>query len=470
MRMAAKRKVNGEGTIVQLEKDKPRGKCRKWQLRVSTGRDPKTGKYKTKTRRVCGTYTQAQAGLRAFIAEIEGGEVAVKRTGTTLDAAAADFLARHEAAADLAPGSLAAYRNILKAVCAHLGRAEVSAIAARDVEGMYAAMRAGGTLSGRPAHGAYLNRMHVLLEIVFTGLADEGVIAANPIARMPAPKVDTRERRALPPERMRELVGELDCEDEQECGYFLAATLGLRCGEVCGLSWEDVDFDAGVVSVRRSFDRFGNLKEPKTRAGRRNLPLPPLVAEGLLAHKRAQAGRLSELDPPLALTGASPVIARKRGTRMGSSDLTLRWRADRASFGLDDWCLHELRHSYLSMLAAEGVHPKVMQQLAGHSNSKTTMDIYTHVNMDQKRGAADLVQQALSGPGRPTDPPAAAAAAPPTPAAAATLSATPAAAANAAAASAAPAAASAPGAAGRPAFTVIKCGRAAPRTEAAQAQ
>ena len=53
-------KVIGEGTIVQLEKDKPKSKCRKWQLRVPVGLDPRTGKYKTRTRRVNDmTYTQA---------------------------------------------------------------------------------------------------------------------------------------------------------------------------------------------------------------------------------------------------------------------------------------------------------------------------------------------------------------------------------------------------------------------------
>ncbi len=58
-------KIKGMGTIVRMEKDGPKGKCRKWQLYVSTG------KHKTKTRRFSGTYTQAKAALREFISEIE---------------------------------------------------------------------------------------------------------------------------------------------------------------------------------------------------------------------------------------------------------------------------------------------------------------------------------------------------------------------------------------------------------------
>ena len=59
-------KTNGKGSIVQLEKDKPRGKCRKWQLRVSLGKNPRTGKYSVKTRTFRGTYTQTNAALREF--------------------------------------------------------------------------------------------------------------------------------------------------------------------------------------------------------------------------------------------------------------------------------------------------------------------------------------------------------------------------------------------------------------------
>ena len=69
---------------------------------------------------------------------------------------------------------------------------------------------------------------------------------------------------------------------------------------------------------------------------------------------------------------------------------------------MEGWCLHELRHSYLTMLAMEGVHPKVMQELAGHSSSKTTMDIYTHVNMSQKCCAADAIEAVMAGVGPET--------------------------------------------------------------------
>lgn len=71
---------------------------------------------------------------------------------------------------------------------------------------------------------------------------------------------------------------------------------------------------------------------------------------------------------------------------------------------MEGWVLHELRHSYLSMLAAEGVHPKVIQDLAGHACFSTTMDIYTHVNMDQKLCAVDAIESAMTSPRPDPDP------------------------------------------------------------------
>lgn len=53
---------------------------------------------------------------------------------------------------------------------------------------------------------------------------------------------------------------------------------------------------------------------------------------------------------------------------------------------MEGWTLHELRHTYLTILAVNGVKPKVMQELAGHARMATTLEIDTHVNMDAKRG------------------------------------------------------------------------------------
>ena len=87
---------------------------------------------------------------------------------------------------------------------------------------------------------------------------------------------------------MRQLVDQLEVETSCDIGYFLAITMGLRRGEICALSWRDIDFDNKVLTVNHNFDAFRNLKEAKTHAGMRNLPLPEFVCDALLRRKKAQ--------------------------------------------------------------------------------------------------------------------------------------------------------------------------------------
>lgn len=225
-------KVTGEGTIVQLEKDKPRSKCRKWQLRVPVGMDPRTGKYRTRTRRVNDmNYTQAKKALRDFIEEIEDDRV-WKRSGTTFEECAADFINKRELSGEYSQNTQRRYHCCLKAVNRHIGKADVSQVTPEMIEGMFLAMRQGDTSTGKPTSGAYLNQIHKVMDLMFRDLVNDGVLVRNPLDKVDAPKADTKEKRALTPARMRQLIDQLDVETSCDIGYFLAITMGLRRGEI----------------------------------------------------------------------------------------------------------------------------------------------------------------------------------------------------------------------------------------------
>jgi len=152
--------------------------------------------------------------------------------------------------------------------------------------------------------------------------------------------------------------------------------------------------------VSHSYDHLGNLKETKTKAGMRLLPMSENTKQALLEHKRAQLARFEKTNSYrkphegyIEQSDATPVIAGIGGERILPTTLSRWWTEDRVKFGLEGWCLHELRHTYLTLLALNGVHPKVMQELAGHYSSQITMDIYTHVNMDAKRDAVAAVSR-----------------------------------------------------------------------------
>ncbi len=395
----AGKKTKGSGSIVQLEKDKTKARCRKWQLRVSAGKDPRTGKYVTKVRTVNGTLSEAKAALRDFIEELEDGRVQGK-TSYTFQEYCERYLNERKAKKEVAETTLRRQEWQFKAACKHIGAVKLEDVTPAMLNQTYVAMMKGDTLSGRKSGGSYVNQIHDNITLVFQRAVKEGILVSNPCDAADPPKMDTKAKKAISPDKVHELIAQLDPTDPHECAYLLAITLGLRRGEICGLSWNDIDFERNIVDISHSYDNLGNLKGTKTKAGMRLLPLSPITRDALLKMKEAQAAQFAKTNSfrkpeegYLEQTEDGPVIAGHYGERVQPSTMSRWWTIDRDGFGLEGFTLHELRHTYLTMLAMGGVHPKVMQELAGHYSSQITMDIYTHVNMDAKREAVEAVSK-----------------------------------------------------------------------------
>lgn len=402
-------KVQGSGTIVQLEKDKTAGKCRRWMLQVSLGKDPRTGKYRRATKRFNGTRTEAKEALRIFIEKVEGNSVQGK-TGWTFSSYAKRYLERRGAMREAAPSTIKKQHDQFKAANMHIGELPLEGITPAVLDAMYMAMLSGETLSGKPSGGSYVNQIHDNLTLVFAQAVEEGLLSANPCDRATPPKMDTKPKKALSKEQVTELIERLDPRQPRELSYLLAITLGLRRGEISGLEWRDIDFEEHCVSITRAVDTLGNIKGTKTKAGTRILPLPDITLNALKEAMVAQAlqfAKTNSFRKPeegyLEQGSQTPVVVGKKGQRLFPSSLSRWWSEDRGSYGLGAFTLHELRHTYLTMLARSNVHPKVMQELAGHYSCQITMDIYTHVNMLAKQEAVSAVSELFEpAQGQPT--------------------------------------------------------------------
>lgn len=398
-------KVSSKGTIVQLEKEKTKARCRKWQLRVNSGLDPRTGKYKTHTRRFSGTYTEATKALRDFIEEIEQDKVQ-GRAKYTLEEYCKRYVEHRQLNKEIAPTTAKKLESNFRSACFHLGHANIATITPEMLNEMYLAMLKGDTLSGRPSSGTHVRHIHNNLLLLFNQAVKEEVLVSNPCDGANPPRKDTEEKHAIDKDKLRDFLGMLDPGNDSDCAYMLAVCMGLRRGEVCGLSWGDVDFENNVLNVEHSVDSPGNLKGTKTKAGMRLLPMPTNVAESLATLRTFQQKAIDKLNKdrkkaghykgdPLELTDESPVIMNIFGRRLHPTTLSKWWVVDCKVFGLEGVTFHELRHTFLSMLAINGVHPKVMQELAGHADIQTTMNVYTHVNLDAKRDAIVVLDKAL---------------------------------------------------------------------------
>jgi integrase len=179
---------------------------------------------------------------------------------------------------------------------------------------------------------------------------------------------------------------------------WLAALTGLRRGEILGLSWSDVDLEAGALKVRRTLQQSAKgevyFKDPKSVASRRQIGLPALAVEVLQTQKARQAAKKllagkayrDDLDLVFAQGDGRPW---KPDTFGRTFALFLKRRKMRkVNF-------HSLRHGFASALARQGVHPRVAQKLLGHSDPRLTMAIYSHSAPDLERAAVDRVANAV---------------------------------------------------------------------------
>lgn len=189
---------------------------------------------------------------------------------------------------------------------------------------------------------------------------------------------------------------------EHEYGpiYALAATTGLRQGELLGLSWDDVDLIGGTLTVRRSMAMDGaggwELAEPKSARSRRTIPLPRLAREALERRRTVQ-----DRDRAAAGTAwqdrARLVFTDTLGRPLGPGSVSYAFRKARADAGLPPIRFHDLRHSMATSMLAEGVPLAVVSDWLGHAGIAITAAHYAAVTPQLHRDAAAAVDRAMGG-------------------------------------------------------------------------
>jgi len=178
--------------------------------------------------------------------------------------------------------------------------------------------------------------------------------------------------------------------------FATALVLGLRRGEVLGLSWDDVDFRSDSVRIKASLQRLNGtlqLVPPKTRASASVLATPPGLMKILSRHRVEQQAERLAIGP--AWPGLPLVFTSTTGTALEPRNVNREWEKVRAQAGLPELRFHDLRHSCATLLTALGVHPRVVMEMLRHSEIGVTMNLYSHVSPVLQRGAAEALESAL---------------------------------------------------------------------------
>jgi integrase len=186
--------------------------------------------------------------------------------------------------------------------------------------------------------------------------------------------------------------------DRLEAAWVLAATTGMRRGEVIGLRWSDLNLDRRELVVRQTVVSIGNrphLSTPKTAKSARVIDLDPTTAGLMRAHRARQAEERLAWGPAYADTGL--VFCRENGEVLTPAHVTRRFKVLSRQAGLPRIRLHDLRHTYATLSLQAGVRAEVVSRRLGHSRIAMTLDTYTHAVPALQREEAERVAALIFG-------------------------------------------------------------------------
>lgn len=235
-----------------------------------------------------------------------------------------------------------------------------------------------------------------LLKQALKQAALEGLVQRNVAEYVKAPRKVKKEARYLSKE---EATAILEAASDDILLYHIVHLLlgtGLRIGEALALRWENVDLDDGNLVVKESVRRVKNFnnkgelqgsivitKEPKSKAGRRNIPMSKWTLDSLKSWKKFQDETLLKIG----IRNPEFVFTTEINSQVDYANIRKRFKRITDGLDLEDVGFHCLRHTFATRLLEANVNIKTAQELLGHSTIAMTMDIYSHVMPDVKKDA-----------------------------------------------------------------------------------
>lgn len=356
--------------------------------RTATGR-PKLASFAAKTEK------EAERILRERLAQADAGGI-VAPSRITLKALLEEHYLPH-AKQTLRPTTYASYEIVTrKHVLPALGHLRVEKITPATLNRFYRELADAG------ASPRLVRYCHAILHRAFKLAVKWRLATYNPAANADPPAVPRKEMQTLDADGIRRLLDAAQ-GDRLYPLWLLAVATGMRRGELCGLKWEDVDFEGGAVIVRRNLVMVNGrpaVQEPKTARSRRRVKLPASCLEALKAWRHEQKKERLAHGPGYEDSGY--VFTQGDGKPLRPDLLTKRhFPRLLAKAGLPEALrLHDLRHSHATALLQAGTPAKVISERLGHFSTAFTMDTYAHVAPSLEQEAADRFDAIVFGDGQ----------------------------------------------------------------------
>jgi integrase len=368
----------------------------RYQLRIDGGVNPATGERQQVKRRF-NTEKEARAAL-AEIADQASKAAFVARKTVAVDDLCEDWVASlHNARAT----TINAYRFSLAPLRERHGDLPVQRLTRRHLDRLLTDLREGTTTTAKGhARRAWSPRSLNKAVDAWRGVLAYGVerrdLSHNIAASMKKVPRARREMLTYKPDEIRLVLRAADKTRNGHLWYL--ALSGLRRGEIAGLRWEDIDFEAGTIAITRNRVQAGagNVVEndPKTLSSSRVLPLDEALV-GVL--KRASARYAQEkLALGAAHTDSGYVAVNEVGEPYTPDTLTRMWHKLTKTAGVRPIRLHDARHSCGTALHLRGVPLAVIAKWLGHADASVTARIYAHSQDEALRAASATLGQVVT--------------------------------------------------------------------------
>jgi len=335
---------------------------------------------------------EAEKQLPRILVKLEDGEL-IDTNNITLSSFLDDWLKNKIKKDRLSPTTVDGYNNIIfNHIIPTIGKLKLQDIKPYNLQ-KYFDLKS-DDLSPR----TLTNHKRVLSSALLYAL-DMDLIEKNPLPKVKLPRQKKEETRILSVDECNLLLQKVQNNLTLKMPVMLALLLGLRRGEVLGLSWDSVDLDNKTVSVIQNLEYVNGkyyFKEPKTLKSKRTIAIPRRLIPILREHYRWQC-EMKVRSVNTWGTDKDLVCTRKiNGLPVNPHVLSDMFRNFLKSNGLPHIRFHDLRHTNASLMLASGVSTKVASNRLGHSKTSITLDLYSHVMESIDREAAEKIDRLIT--------------------------------------------------------------------------
>lgn len=381
----AKKNAKGGGTIRQRSDGR-------WEARFTVGRDPGTGQQIQRS-----VYGSTQKEVRQKLAQITAAiDLGIYQAPNKITVAEwmNEWLTTF-CVNKVKPLTYQSYQSIIKNhIVPAIGAVQLQAVRGAHVQRLYNAMTAAG-LSGKT-----VKNVSAVLHKAFSVALKQGILTTNPCDAAELPKAEHKDIHPLADDEIPLFLSAIDGSPMRNA-YALCLFAGLREGECLGLSWKQVDFEKGRITVGQQLQRSkadGRYYiAPSTKSGKpRTIEPPPIAFQYLRAERVKQMENRLKAGP----VWSNPddlVFTDETGGHYAIHTFYKRFKAIAASIGRPDARPHDLRHTAATVAIASGADIKSVQDLLGHATASFTLNVYAHTSEQMMKDTAARMQSYYDG-------------------------------------------------------------------------